>query len=130
MLNRNEIRALEQLIKNKDKSKLTKYMNNRDAIVYNTLRKEFNEHYKDEVNSGIQNFLIAIAYTLHFNEELHLKNDELQSFMDDLYVSVDMFRKGEYKPEEYTEILKEEYNKLEMVHRSLFLTSIGVQLRS
>lgn len=28
--------------------------------------------------------------------------------MDDLFVSVDMFRKGEYKPEEYRDQLKED----------------------
>ena len=56
----------------------------------------------------MQNFITAIAYTLHFSEEVQLKQDELASFMDDLFISVDMFRKGEYKPEEYEEQLKED----------------------
>lgn len=39
---------------------------------------------------------------------MQLKQDELASFMDDLFVSVDMFRKGEYRPEDYEKQLKED----------------------
>ena len=77
-------------------------------MIYNNLRKEFEDAYKDELDSSIQNFITAIAYTLHYNEEVHLQRDELVSFMDDLFVSVDMFRRGEYRPEEYEEQLKED----------------------
>ena len=32
-------------------------------IMYNTLRKQFDNAYRDELDSSIQNFLFAIAYT-------------------------------------------------------------------
>lgn len=76
--------------------------------MYNALRREFEDAYKDELDSSIQNFITAIAYTLHFNDDVHLQNDKLAGFMDDLFVSVDMFRKGEYKPEEYRDQLRED----------------------
>ena len=76
--------------------------------MYNALRREFEDAYKDELDSSVQNFITAIAYTLHFNDDTHLQNDELAGLMDDLFVSVDMFRKGEYKPEEYRDQLRED----------------------
>lgn len=103
-LSRDEFRHLKSFSKDQMEKWLQGYYN----ITYNSLRKEFEDAYKDELDSSIQNFITAIAYTLHYNEEIHLQHDELVSFMDDLFVSVDMFRKGEYRPEEYKEQLKED----------------------
>lgn len=103
-LSRDEFRHLKSFSKEQMEKWLQGYYN----ITYNSLRKEFEEAYKDELDSSIQNFITAIAYTLHYNEEAHLQRDELASFMDDLFVSVDMFRKGEYRPEEYEEQLKDD----------------------
>lgn len=103
-LNRDEYRT----IKSMSKEQMEKWLYNRNITMYNALRKEFNDAYKDELDSSVQNFITAIAYTLHFNDDVHLQNDELAGFMDDLFVSVDMFRKGEYRPEEYEEQLRED----------------------
>ena len=103
-LNRDEYRT----IKSMSKEQMEKWLYNRNVAMYNSLRKEFNDAYKDELDSSVQNFITAIAYTLHFNDDTHLQNDELASFMDDLFVSVDMFRKGEYRPEEYRDQLRED----------------------
>lgn len=103
-LNRDEYRTIKGMSKEQIERWLRGYYN----VIYNNLRKEFEDAYKDELDSSIQNFITAIAYTLHYNEEVHLQRDELVSFMDDLFVSVDMFRKGEYRPEEYEEQLKED----------------------
>ena len=103
-LNRDEYRT----IKSMSKEQMEKWLYNRNVTMYNALRKEFNDAYKDELDGSVQNFITAIAYTLHFNDDVHLQNDELAGFMDDLFVSVDMFRKGEYKPEEYEEQLRED----------------------
>ena len=103
-LNRDEYRTIKSMSKEQMEKWLQGYYN----VIYNNLRKEFEDAYKDELDSSIQNFITAIAYTLHYNEEVHLQRDELVSFMDDLFVSVDMFRRGEYRPEEYEEQLKED----------------------
>ena len=103
-LSREEFRNLKSFSREQMEKWLQGYYN----VTYNSLRKEFNEAYKDELDSSVQNFITAIAYTLHYNEDVHLQHDELNSFMEDLFVSVEMFRKGEYKPEEYKEQLKED----------------------
>ena len=103
-LSRDEFRTLKGFSKEQMEKWLQGYYN----VTYNSLRKEFNDAYKDELDSSVQNFITAIAYTLHYNEDVHLQHDELSSFMEDLFVSVEMFRKGEYRPEEYREQLKED----------------------
>ena len=103
-LNRDEFRNLKSFSREQMEKWLQGYYN----ITYNSLRKEFEAAYKDELDSSIQNFITAIAYTLHFNEDAHLSQDELSGFMDDLFVSVDLFRKGEYNPEDYREQLRED----------------------
>ena len=103
-LSREEYRRMKGYSKEEMERYLQLYYNS----MYNTLRKEFNDNYKDELDSSVQNFITAIAYTLHYNEDINLKNDELASFMDDLYVSVELFRTGEYNPEDYREQLRED----------------------
>lgn len=103
-LNRDEFRNLKSFSREQMEKWLQGYYN----VTYNSLRKEFENAYKDELDNSVQNFITAIAYTLHYNEDVHLEHDELASFMDDLFVSVDMFRKGEYNPEDYREQLRED----------------------
>lgn len=103
-LNRDEYRNLKSFSREQMEKWLQGYYN----ITYNSLRKEFESLYKDELDSSVQNFITAIAYTLHYNEDVHLQRDELNSFMEDLFVSVEMFRKGEYNPEDYREQLRED----------------------
>ena len=107
-MNRDDLRLFEQAAKSKDKSRLKAMIYNYEASVYNTIRKEFNMIYKDEIDCSVQNFLIALSYTLHYNEDINLKNDELCSFMEDLFVTVDYFRTGEYKPEDYLQQLEDD----------------------
>lgn len=103
-LSRDEFRTLKGF----SKDQLEKWLQGYYNITYNSLRKEFEDAYKDELDSSVQNFITAIAYTLHYSEDAHLQHDELNSFMEDLFVSVEMFRKGEYNPEEYREQLRED----------------------
>lgn len=103
-LNRDEYRNLKSFSREQMEKWLQGYYN----VTYNSLRKEFEGAYKDELDNSVQNFITAIAYTLHYNEDVHLQHDELNSFMEDLFVSVEMFRKGEYNPEDYREQLRED----------------------
>lgn len=103
-ISRDEYRKIKGL----SKEQMEQWLQREYNITYNTLRKEFESNYKDELDSSVQNFITAIAYTLHYNEDVHLDHDELASFMDDLFVSVDLFRKGEYNPDDYKEQLKED----------------------
>jgi hypothetical protein len=103
-LSREDFRRMKGFSKEEMENWLQIYYNS----LYNNLRKSFNDAYKDELDNSVQNFITALAYTLHFSDEVNLQHDELNSFMEDLFVSVEMFRKGEYNPEEYREQLRED----------------------
>lgn len=104
MLSREEYRK----IKNYSKAEMDRWLQLEHNIMYNTLRKQFDNAYREELDSSIQNFLYAIAYTLHYNEDVAIDSDKMASFMQDLFVTVDLFRTGDYKPEDYNEALKED----------------------
>lgn len=76
------------------------------------LRKRIENYYeakyRKDLGEAIDHFLLAIVYTLHFNEKTKFGNTRIVDFMNDLMATVDSFRIGEYSPEEYTEILKKE----------------------
>ena len=97
ILSRNELRRLEKAAREKDKKHLADWARQYD----NQIRLEYEKAYHEEINYSINVFLTAVAYTAHFSEETHLGKRKLPSFMEDLFVSIDMFRTGEFKPEEY-----------------------------
>lgn len=109
MLSRDEYRQ----IKSMSKDEMNKWLSYHNNMINNSIRKEYNNAYKIELDNSIQNFIIAISYALHFNEELHLQRDEMVSFMEDLFVTVDLFRTGEYNPEDYKTQLEEDGIKIE-----------------
>lgn len=92
-------------IKGMSKENLERWLSQRNNILYHTLRKEFEKNFQDELQCSIDCFITAISYSLHFSEETNFGPEQLSSFMDDMLVTVDYFRTGEYKPEEYEEEL-------------------------
>lgn len=116
LLNREELRRLEKAAREKDKKHLMEW-----AMAYEgMIRKEYEKAYEDEVQNAIDNFLVAIVYTLHFSEKTKFGPKKLPEFMEDLMVTIDMYRTGEYKPDEYLEELakngvtfeKHDWNKI------------------
>lgn len=102
MLTRDEYRT----IKNMSREEMSKWIRYHNSMMSTKIQSDYQQIYDRELSNAIQNFIIAIVYTLHYNEDLHLQHDELDSFMDDLFYSVDYFRTGEYKPGDYVEQLK------------------------
>ena len=95
-------------IKSMSKEEMERWLYYEQVGIQNAVRKQYEDMYKDELDNSVQNFLFAIAYTLHFSDSINLQKDELASLMDDLFVSVEMFRKGEWKPKDYEQALKED----------------------
>lgn len=104
MLSREEYRK----IKNYSKVEMDRWLQLEHNVMYNTLRKQFDNAYREELDSSVQNFLYAIAYTLHYSEDVAIDSDKMAGFMQDLFVTVDLFRTGDYKPEDYNDALKED----------------------
>ena len=102
MLNRDDFRKT----KNMSKDEMDKWLRNRDLITHSSLKKQFEKMYNEDLLLAIDIFIVAIAYTLHFSEDTHFEQNELTSFLDDLFVTIDMFKTGEYKAEDYREELE------------------------
>ena len=105
-MDRNEIRRLQKAAREGDRLTLGAWGAQFEAQIREQLRIEFNNMYQEEIAESIDNLLVALAYTLHFNEDLKLGPKRLPSFMEDLFVTIDMFRTGEYTPLEYKEELE------------------------
>ena len=102
LLNRNEIRRLEKAAREKDKKHLLEW-----AIQFkDSIRRIFEKEYQDEIQTSVDNFMIAVAYTLYFSEETVIRNKkDVGEFMSDLFSTLDLYRTGEYNPQEYKDIL-------------------------
>ena len=100
IFNRDELRRLEKAAKDKNKSKLTDWARQFE----DQLREEYNKAYKEELSDAIDNFVLTIVYTLHFNEKTKFGNARIKDFMDDLFATINLYTTEEYKPEEYRKI--------------------------
>lgn len=80
------------------------------------LRQEYAKFYEDKYNQdlekSIDTFVLSIVYTLHYNEKCKFGNARIQDFMNDLFITVDCFRTGEYVPEDYQKQLEEDGIKI------------------
>ena len=104
---REEIRRLQKAAREKDKKHIVEWMTQYDRQTEEFIRKEYEQAYHDELMSSIDNFCLAVAYTARFSETTHLGKQRLPEFMEDLFVTIDMFRTGEFKPDDYKQELEQ-----------------------
>lgn len=104
-MTKQEILMLQKAAKEGNSLVLGMWASQVESEIKSELVKQLNEVYKDQLSQDLDNWCTAIAYTLRFSEEFHCSKSKLPRFMEDLFVTVDMFRTGEYKPEDYREEL-------------------------
>ena len=108
LFNRAELRRLEKAAKDKNKMKLAEWAEQFEIQVANQYNNYYEKQYQEILSDSISNFLIAIVYTLHFNEKCKFGNNRISDFMDDLMAVVEGFKTGEYTPEEYKKELEQQ----------------------
>lgn len=108
LVSREELRRLEKAAREKDKTKLIDWIRSFESQLDNKYRHDYETAYQLEVNNTIQNTFSAIVYALYFSEENYIDKENIADFMADLFVTLDMFRTGEYTPQEYRDILAKE----------------------
>ena len=106
-MNRTSMRRLERALKSGKRDYIYDWAKSVEDTLVQNLRVEYEANYQEEITDAIENFLSAIVYTLYFSEELINDKLDIPEFMDDLYTTIDMFRTGEYKPEDYKKALEE-----------------------
>ena len=106
LLGREEIRRLQKAAKDNNKQKLKDWVFQFEGQMDTLIKMSYEQHYEDEIANSVSNFLIAIAYTAYFSEESKVDKDNIADYMADLFATIDMFRTGEYTPQEYKEELE------------------------
>lgn len=108
-MNKDEFKRLERAnakaLKKNNKQALYDWGIQFEEQLMNELNKHYEERFRKELLEVIDNFLIAMAYTLHFSEKTKFGPKRINEIMEDLMATVDMFKRGEYSPEEYRETL-------------------------
>lgn len=104
LLDKNELRRLQKAAKDKNVDKLYDWARGLEL----QLCQQYNKVYEEELEESIDNFILTIVYTLHFNESTRFGNKRIKEFMRDLFETIDMFKRGEAKPQDYQKALKED----------------------
>lgn len=107
LINRDEIRRLEKAAREKDKKHLVEWAKKYEQQIEFIMRQFYEKMYQEEINDSINNFIFAVAYTAFFSEETNLNNETLPEFMSDLFATIDMYRTGEFTPQEYVKELSD-----------------------
>lgn len=107
LINRDEIRRLEKAAREKDKKHLAEWAKKYEQQIEFIMRQYYEKMYQEEINDSINNFIFAVAYTAFFSEETNLNNETLPEFMSDLFATIDMYRTGEFTPQEYVKELSD-----------------------
>ena len=109
MMNRSDRRKYAKRINTPQK--LEQFSNQMSVQLKKEYEIAYEKKYQEDLGNSIDIFLLAIVYTLHFNEIAHFYNEQIEDFMNDLLVTVDYFRTGEYDPEQYRQqLLKDGIN--------------------
>lgn len=108
LLDKNEIHRLVKAARDKDLRKLADWGTQFEDSIRREYDRQFEKKFKEELSLAINNFIIAIVYTLHFNEKCKFGGKRIDDFMEDLLATIDNFTDGSYSPDEYKKILKED----------------------
>ncbi|MBR3002883.1 MAG: hypothetical protein IKF38_04925 [Clostridia bacterium] len=104
LFDRNELRRLEKAAREKDRTKLIEWGKAFEQRVIDLYEKE----YIDILQHSINNFIIVMIFSLHFNEKTKFGKKRIDDFMEDFIEVVNGFTRGEFNPQEYEEMLNKD----------------------
>lgn len=117
----NEIRRLQKAARDGNKQHLAEWFAQFDEQIRNEhkkyaediimkanleMKEAYEKAFREELSEAIDNYIVAIAYTLKFSELTKFGAKRIREFLSDVSATVNMFKSKEYTPEEYKEILK------------------------
>ena len=104
LFDKNEIRRLEKAAREKDKQKLIDWGTKFEKRIVDL----YEEEYIKIIQETINNFMLIMIYALHFNEKTKFGKKRIDDFMEDFMATVKGFSTGEFNPQEYEDMLKED----------------------
>ena len=76
LLDRNEIRRLQKAARDKDIRKLAEWGSQFEDTIRQEYEKMFEDRVQEDLLSSIDHFIVAIIYTLHFNEKCKFRRQK------------------------------------------------------
>ena len=110
-------RAEAKTFKRKSKEALYDWGIQFEKTIIDKLNIEYRKQYRNQLNTSINHFIIAIAYTLHFSEETAFDNAKINELLKDVKATVEMFGNQEYSPAEYIKELEKDGIFLEILKK-------------
>jgi hypothetical protein len=111
LFDKNELRRLEKAAREKDKHKLVEWGTSFEKRIIELYEQE----YIKILQEGINNYMLVMIYSLHFNERTKFGKKRIDDFMEDFMATINGFTTGEFKPEEYEELLRKDNIKLKII---------------
>lgn len=111
-MDKNELKRLERADdkahKKKSREPLYEWGMQLERQLEDKIKKFYEDKFRKDMSKSIEWYIIAIAYTLHFNEKCKFGRKRLQDIMEDLTATVDLFGTKEYTAEDYLQQLKDD----------------------
>lgn len=111
-MNKDEFNRLDRAKKKADKKNsqepLREWAIQLEQQLADKTKKFYDDLFEKKMSECIEWYLIAIAYTLHFNEKCKFGAKRLQDVMNDLQSTVELFSAREYTADDYVKQLEED----------------------
>lgn len=104
LFDKNELRRLEKASREKDKKKLIEW----GQAFEKRIIELYEQEYINILGDGVNNFMLIMIYALHFNEKTKFGKKRIDDFMEDFIATVNGFASGEFKPQDYEEMLNKD----------------------
>lgn len=104
LFDKNELRRLEKAAKDKNKNKLIEWGTAFEKRVIELYEKEYIKILQDSIN----NYMLIMIFSLHFNEKTKFGKKRIDDFMEDFVEVAKGFSNEEFKVQEYEEMLNKD----------------------
>lgn len=111
-MNKDEFNRLDRAKQKADKKKsqqpLYDWAIQLEQQLSDKTKKIYEEQFEKKMAESIGWYMIALAYTLHFNEKTKFGSKRLQDVMSDIQATVELFGNREYTIDDYIKQLEED----------------------
>lgn len=109
VITKDEMHRLKKVLKNEDKEqKLRDWVHGVYLQIDNRRAKEYNDFYKETLSEVIDIMNITIIYTLHFNHCCNFGEKRIADFMQDYFVTYNLFTSKELNADVLLKQLKDD----------------------
>lgn len=107
LINRSELRRLQKAARDNNKTALSDWAYQFEQQIRYELKQEYEKFYKGVLSESIDNLLVALTYTIVYSDNINIDLDDVPQLLNDIFATIDFYRTGEFKPDDYRKKLAE-----------------------